>query len=95
MCIDDQKKDQMTARRISVLLNLTSTSVVSSRYSSRRRQLARRCRGWPLTSITNTIVPSTKEEEKGSIAASIDLSGYPRLLYSFLWQPMPPNILYD
>ena len=94
MCIDDQKKDQMTARRISVLLNLTSTSVVSSRYLSRRRQLAR-CRGWPLTSITNTIVPSTKEEEKGSIAASIDLSGYPRLLYSFLWQPMPPNILYD
>ena len=80
MCIDDQKKDQMTARR-RILLNLTTWS---------------KClrNSWTaLIPTTATAIAIATNTKKAILLTTIFLVTTTRL-YSFRWQ-LPPNILYD
>ena len=81
MCIDDQKKDQMTARR-RILLNLTTWS----------KCLRNSWTALIPTTIATAIAIATNTK-KAILLTTIFLVTTTRL-YSFRWQ-LPPNILYD
>ena len=81
MCIDDQKKDQMTARR-RILLNLTTLS-----------KCLRNSWTIALTIPTTTAIAIATNTKTAILLTTIFLVSTTRL-YSFRWQ-LPPNILYD